>query len=145
MDVSLQRIDPSLPLPEYKTEGAVGFDLITRETTVIPPHAIGLVPGNVVVAVPQGYALFIVPRSSLPKRKALVCPHSFGVIDQDYHGEGDEIFVQVQNVSDEPVTVERGERIAQGIFVKVERAAWREVESHDRETRGGFGSTGTHH
>src|SRR3989338_1099032 len=113
MQVSIQRIDPTLPLPEYHTKGAVGFDLVTRETTTIPPGAIGLVPGNVIVEVPEGYALLIVPRSSLPRKKALVCPHSIGVIDQDYCGADDEIFVQVQNVSQEPVTVERGERIAQ--------------------------------
>ena len=142
MKVAIQRIDPTLPLPRYESAGAVGFDLITRETTTIAPWAIGLVPGNVIVRVPEGYALLIIPRSSLARRKALVCPHSIGVIDQDYHGEKDELLVQVQNVSDAPVTVERGERIAQGIFVKVEQADWVEVETHGKETRGGFGSTG---
>jgi dUTP pyrophosphatase len=144
MQVNVQRVDPSLPLPEYHTTGSVGFDLITRETTTIAAGGIGLVPGNVIVQVPSGHALLILPRSSLPRKKALVCPHSLGVIDGDYHGPGDEIFVQVKNVSQEPVTVERGERIAQGIFVKVETAEWREVDGHDAKTRGGFGSTGTH-
>lgn len=144
MHVKIQRIDPTLPLPTYQTAGAVGFDLLTRETTLIPPGEIGLVPSNVIVQVPEGYALLILPRSSLPRKKALVCPHSLGVIDQDYHGEKDEIFVQVKNISEEPVTVERGERIAQGLFVKTETATWEEVESHGKETRGGFGSTGTH-
>lgn len=142
MQVSVQRIDPSLPLPSYHTHGAVGFDLITRETTVIAPKAVALVPGNVIVKVPEGYALLILPRSSLPRKKGLVCPHSVGVIDQDYHGEKDEILVQVMNITDAPVTVERGERIAQGMFVKVERAEWAEVDGHGAETRGGFGSTG---
>ncbi|MBM3227995.1 dUTP diphosphatase [Candidatus Peribacteria bacterium] len=144
MHVSIQRVDPSLPLPEYHTAGAVGFDLVTRETTVIAPGSIGLVPGNVIVKVPEGYALLILPRSSLPRKKGLVCPHSLGVIDGDYHGPKDEIFVQVKNVSDQPVTVERGERIAQGLFVKVETAQWVEVDEHDAESRGGFGSTGNH-
>lgn len=144
MRVSIQRVDPGLPLPDYHTAGAVGFDLVTRETTVIAPGSIGLVPGNVIVKVPEGYALLILPRSSLPRKKGLVCPHSLGVIDGDYHGPADEIFVQVQNVSDQPVTVERGERIAQGIFVKAETAQWVEVDGHDVESRGGFGSTGTH-
>src|SRR3989344_5130584 len=127
MQVSIQRIDSTLPLPEYQTKGAVGFDLVTRETTTIAPQAIGLVPGNVIVKVPEGYALLIIPRSSLPRKKALVCPHSLGVIDCDYHGPEDEILVQVQNVGAKPVTVERGERIAQGIFVKIETAEWQEV------------------
>lgn len=142
MHVEIQRVDASLPLPEYHTGGAVGFDLITRKTTTIEAGAIGLVPGNVIVKVPKGYALLILPRSSLPRKKALVCPHSLGVIDQDYHGPKDEIFVQVQNVSHAPVTVERGERIAQGMFVKVEQATWKEVDDHGAQTRGGFGSTG---
>src|SRR3954469_17735901 len=99
MRVSLRRLDLSLPLPQYHSTGAVGFDLITRETTIIEPGKIGLVPGNVIIRVPHGYALLIVPRSSLPRKKALVCPHSIGVIDQDYHGEKDEVLVQVQNIS----------------------------------------------
>ncbi|MBI1812226.1 dUTP diphosphatase [Candidatus Peregrinibacteria bacterium] len=144
MRVSLQQLDSTLPLPKYASSGAVGFDFVTRETTVIEPGNIGLVPGNVIVKVPEGHALLIVPRSSLPRKKMLVCPHSIGVIDQDYHGDKDEILIQVQNTSDKPVTVERGERIAQGLFVKVERAEWDVVESHGKETRGGFGSTGSH-
>ena len=144
MQVSIQRVDASLPLPKYESAGAVGFDLITRETTVIAPGQIALVPGNVIVKVPEGHALLIVPRSSLPRKKGLICPHSIGVIDHDYHGDKDEVMVQVQNVTKEPVTVERGERIAQGLFVRVDRAEWAEVKSHGKETRGGFGSTGTH-
>lgn len=142
MQVSVQRIDATLPLPQYHSAGAVGFDIVTRATTVIEPGAIGLVPGNVIVRVPEGYALLLVPRSSLPRKKGLVCPHSIGVIDQDYHGPKDELMVQVQNITAAPVTVERGERIAQGLFVKVDRAQWQEVDGHGAETRGGFGSTG---
>lgn len=143
MQISIQRIDTTIELPRYETNGAVGFDIITRETTVIEPGKIALVPGNVIVAVPHGYLLMIVPRSSMPRKKGLICPHSIGIIDQDYHGEKDEVLVQVQNITDAPVTVERGERIAQGIIVKIERAEWSEVESHGAESRGGFGSTGT--
>ncbi len=142
--VSLRRIDPTLPLPKYESAGAVGFDLITRETTVVEAGKIALIPGNVIVKVPVGYMLLIIPRSSLPRKKGLICPHSIGVIDQDYHGEKDELLVQVQNVTDKAVTVERGERIAQGVFVKIEKAEFEEVEGHGAETRGGFGSTGTH-
>ncbi len=142
MQVSIKRIDASLPLPQYHSAGAVGFDLVTRVTTMIEPGTIALVPGNVIVRVPEGYALLILPRSSLPRKKGLVCPHSIGVIDQDYHGPKDEILVQVQNITDQPVTVERGERIAQGMFVRVERAEWEEVDDHGVQSRGGFGSTG---
>ena len=142
LPVEIQRIDPSLPLPQYESAGAVGFDFVTREDTTIEPKSIGLVPGNVIIKVPEGHALVVVPRSSLPRKKALVCPHSIGIIDQDYHGPEDEIFIQVQNISDEPVTIERGDRIAQGLFMRVDRAEWNEVDDHGAETRGGFGSTG---
>jgi len=144
MHVNIQRVDASLPLPRYESSGAVGFDFITREDTTIDPGTIGLVPGNVIVQVPAGFALFVLPRSSLPRKKTLVCPHSIGVIDQDYHGPEDEIFVQVKNIGNQPVVIQRGERIAQGIFVHVEQAQWHEVDGHGAQTRGGFGSTGTH-
>lgn len=144
MQVSIQRVDTTLPLPDYQSAGAVGFDLVTRVTTVVEPGKIALVPGNVIVKVPEGHMLLIVPRSSLPRKKGLICPHSIGVIDCDYHGPKDEVLVQVQNVTDAPVTVERGERIAQGLFVRVDRAEWAEVDGHGADSRGGFGSTGTH-
>lgn len=143
MDVFVQRVDSTLPLPQYHSAGAAAFDFVTRENTTIAPRAIGLVPGNVIIKVPDGYALLVLPRSSLPRKKGLICPHSLGLIDQDYHGPKDEIFVQVQNITDQPITVERGERIAQGLFVKIDRATFKEVDSHGAETRGGFGSTGT--
>ncbi len=142
MNIPIQRIDSTLPLPQYHTAGAAAFDLTARETTVVQPGAIALIPGNVIVKVPEGFALLLLPRSSLPKRTGLIFPHSIGLIDHDYHGPEDELKVQVQNTRSEPVTVERGERIAQGLFVKIDRAVWTEVESHGAESRGGFGSTG---
>ncbi|MBU2213602.1 dUTP diphosphatase [Patescibacteria group bacterium] len=142
MHIAIQRIDKKLDLPQYSTKGSVGFDLITREDTTIEPGKIGLVPGNVIVQVPEGYVLLLLPRSSLPRKKGLICPHSIGVIDQDYHGPEDEILIQVQNITQKPVTVLRGERIAQGLLVKIETAQWEEVETHGAQTRGGFGSTG---
>ena len=144
MKIQITRIDKSLPLPRYESAGATGFDFITRETTVIESGKIALVPGNVIVKVPEGYTLLIIPRSSLPRKKALVCPHSIGVIDQDYCGPEDEIKVQVQNISDQPVTIEKGERIAQGLFVRVDTAEWVEAEVNGK-SRGGFGSTGRHY
>ena len=140
--VAIRRIDTALPLPKYETAGAVAFDLVTRETTTIEPRQVALIPGNVIVKVPEGTALLIAPRSSLPRKKHLIFPHSFGIIHQDYHGDNDELLVQAYKISDEPVTVERGERIAQCLLVKIEKAQWQEVDSHGAETRGGFGTTG---
>jgi dUTP pyrophosphatase len=141
MEVAIHRLDATLPLPLYATPGSVGFDLLCRVETTIPPGAIALIPGNVIVRTPPGYMLLVVPRSSTPRRLGLVAPHGVGIIDQDYCGPEDEIMIQLQNIRQEAVTVPRGERIAQGIFVRVALARWREVERPDVPSRGGFGSS----
>jgi len=141
MKVKIKRIDKSLPLPVYETAGSVGFDIIARETTKVGPHEIGLVPGNIIVETPRGYMLLLALRSSAPRKKGLLKPHGIGVIDQDYAGPEDEVKVQVYNFSNKKVAIERGEKIAQGIFVNVDRAEWLEIEKVENPTRGGFGST----
>lgn len=145
MKVSIKRIDSKLPLPVYETKGAVGFDFVAREDVTVEAKAIGLIPGNVVIAVPEGYMLVVASRSSTPKKKGLLTPHGIGIIDHDYCGESDEIKVQVYNFCDQPVTVARGEKIAQGVFVKIEKFEFEEVEKMTGESRGGFGSTGGYH
>jgi dUTP pyrophosphatase len=139
--VAIKRVDPSLPLPTYATAGSVGFDLICREDTEILPRTIELIPGNVIVRIPEGYFLLLSLRSSTPRRKGLLIPNGVGIIDQDYCGEGDELRVQVYNFCEEAVQVKRGERIAQGLFIPVTRVIWDEV-SEVGKGRGGFGSTG---
>ncbi len=140
--VRIARVDKDLPLPAYHSVGAAGFDLLCRVDRTIEPGEIALLPANVVVATPPGYMLLVAARSSTPRRKGLSVPHGIGVIDQDYCGPEDEIHVQVYNFTSAPVTVARGERIAQAVFVRIDRAAWLEVDSMDTPTRGGFGSTG---
>lgn len=139
--VRVMRIDPDLPLPVYETPGAVGFDLLARLETTVEPRGIGRIPANVVVETPPGYMLLVAARSSLPGRKGLSVPHGIGVIDQDYCGPRDEVLVQVYNFTDAPVTVARGDKIAQGVFVRVDRASWEEADFSERRSRGGFGST----
>jgi dUTP pyrophosphatase len=141
MKVKIKRIDKCLPLPVYETAGSVGFDLLAREDTVIHPGNIELVPANLVVEVPEGYMLALVSRSSTPRKKGLTKPHSIGVIDQDYCGENDELKIQVYNFTSEPTTVHKGDKIAQGIFVRVDKFEWNEVEAMGNADRGGFGST----
>lgn len=140
--MTITRIDVSLPLPVYQTSGAVGFDLYSRVDMEIAPRSLGLVPLNVVVAVPQGYMLLVVPRSSTPKKKHLLIPHGIGVIDQDYCGPADELLFQGYNFSDDPVHIVRGERIAQGLLVKVGIADFAESKHTSNQSRGGIGSTG---
>jgi dUTP pyrophosphatase len=141
MQVKIKRLDKALLLPQYETNGSVGFDLLCRESMTIAPQTVGLIPANVIVETPPGYMLMVTLRSSTPRKLGLLIPHGVGVIDQDYCGEGDEIKIQVYNFTDGPVTIERGDRIAQGIFVRVDRAEWLEVSEMESKTRGGFGST----
>ena len=141
MNVRIKRIDPSLPLPVYETPGAVGFDLLNREEVTVAPNAIALIPSNIIVEVPKGYALIIASRSSTPRKHGLTKPHGIGVIDQDYCGDEDEIKIQVFNFTKNPVTIPRGTKLAQGLFVRVDRAEFTETGSIKKTSRGGFGST----
>ena len=141
LNINIKRVDLELPLPTYATAGSVGFDLICREDTKVAPSELVRIPSNVIVETPPGYMLLLTMRSSTAKRKGLLMPNGVGVIDQDYCGEGDELMVSVYNFRHETVSVLRGERIAQGIFVPIARVAWNEVERVGCG-RGGFGSTG---
>ncbi len=141
LQVTIKRIDKELPLPAYATQGSAGFDLYCREETEVAPRSIELIPANVIVRIPPGYLLMLTMRSSTPRRKGLLIPNGVGIIDQDYCGEGDELRMQVFNFREEAVTVKRGERIAQGIFVPIAHATWIEADEMG-QGRGGFGSTG---
>ena len=141
MKVKIKRIDTDLPLPRYETSGSIGFDILAREKTVVPPGKIALIPGNIIVEVPRGYMLTIASRSSTPIKKGLMTPHGIGVIDHDYCGPDDEVKIQVYNFTNESVTIGRGDKIAQGLFVRVDKFGWREMKNARRISRGGFGST----
>jgi dUTP pyrophosphatase len=95
-----------------------------------------------VIAGPDGYFLGIFARSSTPLKRGLMVANGVGVIDADYCGPGDEIKIQVLNITDAPVTIVRGDRLAQGIVLPCPRVEWEEVEEMAVPTRGGFGSTG---
>ena len=142
MKVKIHRRNKDVDIPRHQTPGSVGFDLSPSVTTTINPKEIVLLPTGLVFEIPPGYMLAIVPRSSTARKKGLMMPNGIGVIDQDYCGPEDEIKILVYNFTDQPVTVEKGERIVQGIFVRVDRTEWEEVEMVDTRTRGGFGSTG---
>jgi dUTP pyrophosphatase len=139
--VRITRLDKTLPLPVYETAGSVGFDVLARESVTIEPGKIELIPANVIIEVPEGYMLVVASRSSTPRKKGLTPPHGIGIIDHDYCGPTDEVKIQVHNFSKEAVTIERGEKIAQGVFVRVDKFEWKEVDSIRDESRGGFGST----
>ena len=142
MNIKIKRVDTDLPLPKYETKGAAGFDFLARESKAVQPKEIVLVPGNIIVETPAGYMLVVTSRSSTPKKKGVMLPHGIGIIDSDYRGPDDEIWIQVYNFTDSEIVIERGEKIAQGIFVPVVQAKWEEVTELSGVTRGGRGSTG---
>ena len=143
LKVRIRRLDPSVELPAYGTDGSAAFDLAASETTVIAPGEVRLVPTGLVIEVPAGMFLGIFARSSTPLKKGLMVANGVGVIDQDYCGPADEVKIQVLNFTAAPVQVARGDRIAQGLYIPVARADWQEVDDDLRNgSRGGFGATG---
>lgn len=143
LSVLIRRLRPHAALPEYQTAGAAGFDLAASEDVRVEPGAVALVPTGLVIRVPDGYFLGIFARSSTPLKRGLIVSNGVGVIDSDYCGATDEIKIQVLNVTRDAVTVKTGDRIAQGLFIPVARAAWQETAEDLRDgSRGGFGATG---
>lgn len=142
MKVKIKRLDKTLPLPQYHTDGSAGFDFYASENITIASKEIAKIPTGLIISTPSGYFLAIINRSSTPQKKGLSMPNGVGVIDSDYCGETDEIKVLMYNFTDQPVLIEKGERIAQGLFLKVDQGEWEETETMNANSRGGFGSTG---
>lgn len=130
-------------LPNYETNASAGMDLRANieEPIVLQPLGRAIVKTGLFIELPVGYEAQVRPRSGLAAKKGVTVLNSPGTIDADYRGE---IGVILVNLSNEPFTVENGERIAQLIIAKHERAEWNEVEVLTETSRGegGFGSTG---
>ena len=142
MRLKIKRLDPGVGLPQPATHHSAGFDLASAVDLEVPPRSIRLVGTGLVIAVPDGYFLGVFARSSTPLKRGLMVANGVGVIDADYCGPEDEIKVQVLNITDAPVQVARGDRLAQGIVLPCPRIEWEEVTEMRVPTRGGFGSTG---
>jgi dUTP pyrophosphatase len=143
MRLKIKRLDPSIGLPAPATGGAAGFDLAAAADVEVPPRSIRLVGTGLVIGVPEGHFLGIFARSSTPLKRGLMVANGVGIIDSDYCGPADEIKIQVLNITDAPVRVARGDRLAQGIVLPSPRVEWEEVEDVKSTSRGGFGSTGS--
>lgn len=141
MRVKIKRTDKSLPLPQYHTAGAAAFDIYSRIDLDILPKTVAKIPTNIIVQTPAGYMLTVVPRSSTPVKKGLLIPHGIGIIDQDYCGPDDEILYQVYNFTDKTVHIDRGERVGQAVFIRIDQMEWEETNNISNISRGGFGST----
>lgn len=139
--IDFKKYDQLLPSPSKGTTESAGIDLYVRSTTVVDPNTPTLVPLNVAVQIPKGYFGMLVARSSLAKRFGVMLTNGVGIIDSDYCGNDDEIMASLISLTDLPVTIERGERIAQLIIIPFEKVQLNEVEVLTDANRGGFGST----
>ena len=142
VDVLLLRLDPDLPVPAYAHPGDAGADLCTAEDVELAPGARRLVRTGVAIALPDGYAAFVHPRSGLAARHGLSLVNAPGTVDAGYRGE-----IQVNLINLDPtdrVVLRRGDRIAQLIVQRVAAARFHEVGSLPGSARGeaGHGSTG---
>lgn len=127
---------------EYKTPGACAFDFEALEKVVFDPGEWKLVDTGTIIATPEGYCLVVAPRSSIFKNYGLMQVNSIGIVDQDYCGNTDTVKFPYMNMRKEPVVIEKGERIGQGMFIKIEKPDFELVENMGGSDRGGFGTTG---
>ncbi len=144
VQVLISRLDPGLPIPSYAHPGAAGADLHAREDVLLAPGQRALVPTGVAIALPAGYAAFVHPRSGLAARHGITVVNAPGTIDAGYRGE---IKVNVINLDPTtPLSLHRGDRIAQLVVQPVVRARFVPVEELPGSERGdsGHGSTGGH-
>jgi len=139
--VQIQQLDPSLPLPAYAHPGDAGLDLYAADTTVLEPGARAAVPTGIALAIPEGWAGFVHPRSGLALEHGVTVANAPGTIDAGFRGE---LKVLLINLGDRPVELVHGQRIAQLVIQQVGRARVVSVERLDDSVRGsgGFGSTG---
>ena len=140
--ITVHRLDPGLPMPAYAHPGDAGADLRTAVDVVIAPGERVTVPTGLALALPEGYAGFVHPRSGLAARSGLTIVNAPGTVDSGYRGE---IKVTLLNTdSRASIELTRAERIAQLVIQRVERAEFVEVDSLSESERGanGFGSTG---
>ena len=141
VEVLISRLDPSVPLPSYAHPGDAGADLVTTVAVELAPGERAVVPTGIAVALPDGYAAFVHPRSGLAAHSGVSVVNAPGTLDAGYRGEVKVVLVNLDLT--EPVTLAPGDRIAQLVFQKVERARFREVDRLPGSHRsiGGHGST----
>jgi dUTP pyrophosphatase len=140
--VAVTRLDDGLPVPSYAHPGDAGADLVTAVDVTLAPGERAVVPTGVAIALPDGYAGFVHPRSGLAARAGLALVNAPGTIDAGYRGEVKVIIVNLD--PREPIELRRGDRIAQLVIQRVERAEFTVVPALPESVRaeGGFGSTG---
>ena len=143
-EVLVQRLDAELPMPAYALPGDAGADLVTAVDVTLGPGQRAVVPTGIALALPQGYAAFVHPRSGLAARFGVALVNAPGTIDAGYRGEIKVILINLDPIS--PVVLRRGDRIAQLVVQQVAAARFVEVPELPMTERGsgGLGSTGGH-
>ena len=142
VEVQITRVSPDVPLPAYAHPGDAGADLVTTVEVHLEPGERVLVPTGVAIALPEGFVALVHPRSGLAARFGVSIVNAPGTVDAGYRGE---IKVSLVNLDPrEPVVLHRGDRVAQLVVQRVERALFHEVAVLPGSARaeGGFGSTG---
>jgi dUTP pyrophosphatase len=144
VQVLISRLDAGVPIPSYARPGDAGADLVTTSDVDIAPGERAVVGTGVAIALPDGYAAFVHPRSGLAARAGLSVVNTPGTIDSGYRGEIK--ICLINHDLREPIRLRRGDRIAQLVVQKVEHAVFQEVEELSDSARGagGYGSTGGH-
>jgi dUTP pyrophosphatase len=142
LTVPIVRLDPDLPMPAYAHPGDAGLDLRAREHGVVAPGGGRLLmPTGVSIAIPLGFAGFVLPRSGNALKHGLTLANTPGLIDSAYRGEIKVVLLNTD--ASDPFVVNRGDRLAQLVVQRVEDVAWQVVESLDGDDRGGgFGHSG---
>lgn len=144
LEVSVTRLDPEVPLPSYAHPGDAGCDLVTTVDAEVPPGERVVLPTGIALALPDGYAAFVHPRSGLAAHHGVGIINSPGTIDSGYRGEVKVILVNHDR--SEAVQLRRLDRVAQLVVQRIEQVAWRETGElpDSRRGEGGHGSTGGH-
>lgn len=142
IDLPIKRLDPTVELPAYAYEGDAGLDLRSNEDVVLAPFERRLIGTGLAIAIPDGYAGFVQPRSGLALKKGLSMANTPGLVDAHYRGELKVCAINLDG--HEPIVISKGERIAQLVIQRVPQVHLREVEQLDETDRGegGFGSSG---
>lgn len=142
LEIAVQRLDPDLPLPAYAHPGDAGADLLSTVDVTLAPGERALVPTGIAIGLPEGYVALVHPRSGLAARHGLSIVNTPGTVDAGYRGE-----VKVLLINHDPresIVLRRGDRIAQLVVQRVERARFVTVDTLSETDRGsgGYGSTG---
>ncbi|HKC26400.1 MAG TPA: dUTP diphosphatase [Jatrophihabitans sp.] len=142
LEVQVQRLDADVPLPAYALPGDAGADIVTAADITLAPGERAVLPTGIAIAVPDGYAAFVHPRSGLAARAGLGLVNAPGTIDSGYRGEIKVIVIN--HDSAQPLHLARGERVAQLVIQRVERVRFVQVDQLPTSVRGagGHGSTG---